>query len=235
MSPRDLDSQLDSLVLLDDSGRRRLYLHVVAQGTEVGRDEAAQATGLTRSLAAFHLDKLVEAGLLEVSYRRLGARTGRGAGRPAKLYRRAARQIDVTLPERRYEMAAQILARALVAADGATARSALLEVARWWGHRLAAEAGQAGTGDMAQVLRGLQSCGYEPQRGPDGEVRLRNCPFEALRGECSTTICSMNLPLIEGLLEGLGATEIEARLVPHTEFCCVRLRGQPPANHGAAD
>lgn len=227
MTPDDLAAQLESLALLEEPARRRLYQYVAAQPGDVGRDEAARATRTARPLAAFHLDKLVEAGLLEVTFRRLGTKTGRGAGRPAKLYRRAARQFELSLPQRRYELAARILAGTLMAADPDTVRPLLFDIARRWGETLAAETPAPGRAGMARVLRALAACGYEPQTGPDQEVSLRNCPFDALRRDCRDVICGMNLPLVQGLLAGLKETEVEARLVPHTELCCVRLRPRP--------
>ena len=57
---------LEKLAPLADKVRRRLYEHVVAQGAPVDRDAAAGALGIGRPLAAFHLDRLAEAGLLDV-------------------------------------------------------------------------------------------------------------------------------------------------------------------------
>ena len=104
------DRDLAAIGLLQDPVRRALYGHVVADGGEVSRNQAAEAVGVQRGLAAFHLDKLVEAGLLEASFRRLGERRGPGAGRPAKLYRRAAGEVAASLPPRTYETAAHLLA-----------------------------------------------------------------------------------------------------------------------------
>ncbi|MGW0855408.1 helix-turn-helix domain-containing protein, partial [Streptomyces sp. NPDC002690] len=79
---------IDAIAMLQDPVRRRLYAYVAAQGREVGRNEAAEATGVARTLAAHHLDKLTEAGLLASGSRRLTGRSGPGAGRPAKVYTR---------------------------------------------------------------------------------------------------------------------------------------------------
>src|SRR5580658_3146020 len=99
------DTDLASVSSLDDPLRRRLY-EVVARRTEpVCRDEAAAAAGIGRALAVYHLDKLVEAGLLEATYARPAGRTGPGAGRPAKLYARSDREFAVTVPPREYELA----------------------------------------------------------------------------------------------------------------------------------
>ena len=124
-----LDDQLGSLQPLHHPVRRSLYRYVAGQPGEVSRDQAASAVGVQRSLAAFHLDNLVEGGLLEASYRRLNGRTGPGAGRPAKLYRRSERQYQVSLPPRQYELAAVLLAEALEA-EGSAAADAVVAVAR---------------------------------------------------------------------------------------------------------
>src|SRR5215470_13271573 len=99
METRNFSEQLESLQILTEPVRRDLYRYVAERGGEVGRDEAATALGISRALAAFHLDKLVEAGLLETSFRRLSGLKGPGAGRPSKLYRRSSVRIEVSLPQ----------------------------------------------------------------------------------------------------------------------------------------
>jgi predicted ArsR family transcriptional regulator len=205
-----------ALQSLHDPVRRGLYRYVAAQSHEVGRDEAARAVGVQRGLAAFHLDKLVEAGLLEVAaVRRVSGRSGPGAGRPAKLYRRAAAEHELSIPERTYELAARLLAEAV---DEAGVEPALHAAA----HRLGVRAGgqqQAGGGDVAEVLARR---GYEPYR--DGAaLRLGNCPFRDVAGQFPAVVCGMNLALLEGLLEGLGATEVAAVMDPVPGGCCVAI------------
>ena len=129
-----------SVALLGDPNRRRLYELVAASPDAVGRDDAAAALGISRELAAFHLDRLVAGGLLGTEYRRRSGRTGPGAGRPAKLYRRAPVDVEVTLPSRRYERAASYFASALDALRGGPARDAVAETAREEGRRLGAQA-----------------------------------------------------------------------------------------------
>ena len=161
----DDDHHLEAIALLQDPARRALYEYVVEQGREVSRNEAAAAVGLQRTLAAFHLDRLADAGLLEVSFRRLGARSGPGAGRPAKLYRRAAVEHAVSLPPRAYLRAATLLAAEI---EGSGAEAVLAETARAQGvlagQALAqAAAAEAAAGvDLEQMLRHLAEQGYEP-------------------------------------------------------------------------
>jgi predicted ArsR family transcriptional regulator len=220
--------QIGNLAVLDEPVRRRLYLYVAGQSGDVSRDQAARATKVSRALAAFHLDKLVEAELLQAGFRRLRGRGGPGAGRPSKVYRRSSVQLDVSLPQRRYELAAHVFAGALAKTDSEAVRGALREAARETGHRLAEEAGE---GDrraepLTRASRALEACGYEPRRASEGEddVVLSNCPFDSLRPKCPALVCGMSLALIEGLIDGLGVEGVRARLAPRPGACCVALR-----------
>ena len=197
---------------LADPVRRELYRWVVAQAEPVSRDQAATGADVPRHTAKFHLDRLVADGLLETEFRRLTGRRGPGAGRPAKLYRRSARQVSLTLPPRQYELAAQIMAAAL---DGGGGREAL--------HTAAAEVGrQAGTS--------LEALGYEP-RERDGVVELLNCPFHALAREHTALVCGMNLHLVGALLAGSDRRVV---LDPAPGRCCVTVvgddSGRPPGS-----
>ncbi len=228
MEPGELEQQIAALAVLDEPVRRSLYLYVVARELEVSRDEAAQAVGVTHTLAGFHLDRLAEEGLLETSFRRLTGRTGPGAGRPAKLYRRSGQQLDVSLPQRSYELAARILAGAIEGSSARQTRNALTKTARMVGEGIGAEArAHAGTRPskkrlIESMVAALSAHGYEPELEA-GVIRLRNCPFHALVSEHRELVCGMNLALIEGLVAepGLG------RAVPVRDhkagMCCVAL------------
>ncbi len=228
MDSKDFAKQLENLAALDEPVRRKLYLYIVGRGGDVSRDEAARATRVSRALAAFHLDKLVEADLLQATFRRLRGRGGPGAGRPSKLYCRASTQFDVSLPRRRYELAAHVLAQALAKAGSEATLEALRDAAREWGKRLAGEfAAGGGRGrPLRRAVRALEACGFEPHGRTDdeGEVVLRNCPFDSLRTECQDLICGMNLALIEGLLADLEVEGVRARLSPRAGMCCVALK-----------
>jgi predicted ArsR family transcriptional regulator len=233
MCAPDLQSCIAAIASLDEPVRRELYLYVTGRGREVGRDEAARALRISRALAAFHLDKLVELGLLDAAYRRLSGRQGPGAGRPAKLYRRSTRQLEITLPRRRYDLAGRLLARALAAQRSPAGRRVLERAAHDLGKTLGQEArGEgrrgrrrrrtAGGERLAAVLAALDDCGFEPARG-DGEVRLRNCPFDAVAAEARVLVCGMNLALVRGLVAGAGGRRVRARSAPEAGACCVAL------------
>jgi predicted ArsR family transcriptional regulator len=210
-----------AISLLDEPVRRNLYEWVVAQPRAVGRDEAAAAVGITRALAAFHLDRLARSGLLETEFRRLTGRSGPGAGRPAKLYRRSGREVEVSLPDRRYRFAADLFARALE--RGTSDPDAVAAVARDAGVALG-RSKRRGRAGAKQALTVLADGGYEPVVDSNGTIRLRNCPFHALASAHRDLTCGMNLSLAEGMLEGLGATALTAELDPQPGWCCVVLR-----------
>jgi predicted ArsR family transcriptional regulator len=229
----DLQDCIAAIASLDEPLRRELYLYVAGRGREVGRDEAARALRVSRALAAFHLDKLVELGLLDTAYRRLSGRQGPGAGRPAKLYRRSRRQLAITLPQRRYDLAGRLLARALAAQRSPASRRVLERAAHDLGKTLGQEARAEGRrgrrrrrtlgGEpLAAVLAALDDCGFEPAR-VDGEVRLRNCPFDAVAAEARVLVCGMNLALVRGLVAGAGVRRVRARSAPEAGACCVAL------------
>ncbi|MFC9292524.1 helix-turn-helix transcriptional regulator [Streptomyces sp. NPDC057011] len=219
------DAEVSAIAALDEPTRRRLYDHVVRQPGPVGKDEAAAALGLPRQTAAFHLDRLAAESLLDVVYERRSGRSGPGAGRPAKLYRRSAKQITVNLPDRRYELAGRLLAQAVEEADasGEPVREVL--------HRKAEELGrQLGEQNRTGLVDLLERYGFEPHREGEGEgeaIVLANCPFHALAREHTRTVCGMNLHLLRGVLSALDEPGLEAHLAPTPDRCCVRL--QPTA------
>ena len=221
----DIAGQADDLTaigLLQEPVRRRLYEWVTAQPGPVGRDAAAQAVGINRSLAAFHLDRLTEAGLLEASYRRLSGRTGPGAGRPARVYQRGTREIEVSLPNRHYERAAELFATALEKMTGDRPPAILTRAAEQMGEGLASSADEgAGVDGRARLLQALRDGGYAPTVEPDGSIYLRNCPFDALVDEHRPLVCGTNLALAEGLVHGAGVDGLEPVLDQKPGYCCV--------------
>lgn len=216
-------ADLTRLAVLQDPLRRRLYMFVAGQGEPVGRDAAAAAVGISRRLAAFHLDKIAESGLLDVSYRRLTDRRGPGAGRPAKLYARASDEVSVCLPPRDYELVAAVLAAA-AARLGDAGAAAVVDAARETGAALAGDhAPQASAATAGECLADLLSClGYEPYV-EHGLIRLRNCPFHRAAARHRELICTANLHLLRGAIEQLGAATT-AELDPRRDECCVVLQ-----------
>jgi predicted ArsR family transcriptional regulator len=231
MDPTDLDRQLSGLAGLGDPIRRALYRHVADRGDPVSRDDAARAAGISRPLAAYHLDRLVHDGLLEPRYQRRGGRQGPGAGRPAKHYVRADRPIELSLPTRDYAALAELLAGAIEADPSGTARAALNRAAAALGAQLGAEAATrvAADADPAQVLaavrQALAARGYEPDDEADGTIRLRNCPFDRIAAHHRQLVCGANHAMVQALTDHLDGDPptVRAVLDPRPGRCCVTL------------
>jgi predicted ArsR family transcriptional regulator len=203
------------LEMLADQMRRALYELVRRRRGPVTREEAATEMGISRGLAAFHLDKLVDAGLLSAAYE---APEPRGRGRAPKVYRVADREIDFSLPSRHYDVMGDILAEAIDAAPG-DARTAALQAAYQRGQ----EAGETEWAAGGRLERLLERLGFEP----DENLGLRNCPFHRLAARHTELVCGLNQAFIAGILHGLGVTSLTAKLAPAPGFCCVELTATP--------
>jgi predicted ArsR family transcriptional regulator len=223
----ELASRIAGVGALVEPARRALYLYVAQQSEPVSREQAATACDLPLHSAKFHLDRLVTEGLLEVSFRRLTGRTGPGAGRTAKLYQRAEREVAVSLPERRYDLAGDILAEAIdrTGNGGTQVLAAVVEVAEERGRAMAAGEEVTAGSDQERTAQVLARHGYEPRRFDD-DVCLSNCPFDRLAKDHTELVCSMNLALVGGLLEGLGCDSLEAVLDPQPGLCCVKAHAR---------
>ena len=232
MSTRDFDSRVASIATLGEPVRRDLYRYVVAQPEPVSREQAAAALGVARHVAKFNLDKLEEEGLLEVEYARPAGRRGPGAGRPAKLYRRSRHEVEVSLPERRYDLAARVMAEAITIAEdkaipiGAALREAASEAGRELGEAARQQAG--GRPSRAEALAAVEAVlaqrGYEPRRAGGG-LELANCPFHNLAQRYTNLVCGINFDLIDRMLDAAGAADVRAELRPSPGRCCVTIEG----------
>lgn len=208
--PRGED--IASLAVLAEPSRRRVYDHVVAARAAVSRDDVALALGIGRTLAAYHLDRLVSAGLLVASYGRVSGKTGPGAGRTAKLYALSSGEYQAFEPARDYQALARLLATAVE--DGGQRK------AERAAHTAGTAAGQTAQGRALSDV--LAERGYRPF-ATDGEIRLANCPFHQLAQDHRELVCSMNRALIQGILEGLQTTDFTASLDSRPGHCCVVL------------
>ncbi len=220
-----------AVALLDEPTRRRLYEYVIERDA-VGRDAAAEGVGISRELAAFHLDKLVEGGLLETTFRRLTGRSGPGAGRPAKLYSRSGHDITVSLPERHYELPAEVFAEGLerLATDvGAKKVAAAVNdpahrrgLAEGAAVRKAAGPRAPRSRKRTELVRKLADDGFEPNVEPSSQrVTLGNCPYRQMSDAHRELTCGMNLAWAEGVVEGAGGTGYVPRLDFEPGRCCV--------------
>ena len=212
-----------TLAALADPLRRALYRFVAEQPGAVSRDQAAEGVEVPRHTAKFHLDRLVDEGLLVPEFRRLSGRTGPGAGRPAKLYRRARKEVSVSLPSRRYDLAGQVLADAVERAlDGTPMVEALDDAAVAAAQVVATSYGDA----PPSLFDALSRLGYEPR--DEGAIRLGNCPYDRLAADHSELICSVNERFVTSLCSTLGGAEPVTRTGtgPSPAGCCVRIGGK---------
>jgi predicted ArsR family transcriptional regulator len=233
---QQLEKDIGHLAVLSDALRRRMYLYVREQTSPVSREEVARALGLSRRLAAFHLDKLAEEGLLTYHYERPPGRSGPGAGRPAKRYRVSDMELGVTVPERRYDLLGRLLVDAVrTEAPGDQPRTHAFETARKAGLELGESVRRerrlrppGAERTLAVASEVLSDHGFEPSRVGE-QLILRNCPFHALSRYAPELVCGMNQAFMDGFMRGLGNTTVDAALVPKSGQCCVTLR----ATHAA--
>lgn len=227
----DDTSKLQAVAALAEPTRLALYRHVAGQGTWVSREQAADAVGIQRTLAAHHLDRLAAEGLLDVEYRRTSGRQGPGAGRPSKLYRRSALQLDVSIPPRQYELAARILADATdrALAEGIAVSEAVAASAEAAGDaiasRIASRPGRRRRSERARrqaLLEQLEACGYEP-RTEGASIVLQNCPFHDLARSHTELVCGINHRLLKRVADTTRDADVDARLEPQEGRCCVTL------------
>jgi predicted ArsR family transcriptional regulator len=229
--PSRLERRIAGIAALDQPVRRDLYA-LLSRESWISRDDAATVLELARSVAAFHLDKLVEAGVAEARFERTSGRRGPGAGRPSKLYRLAADELDASIPERHYDLAGSLLAAAAAESmtSGRPVRDCLRDAARAAGRRIGDEASEAvnaahrKSGRRDAVIGVLAQHGYEPQVAGRAEIALGNCPFHRLAEQQRDLVCGMNLDFLDGLIEGLQSnSKLTARLDPAPGYCCVRI------------
>jgi predicted ArsR family transcriptional regulator len=229
MTDSEPRADLAVAALLTDEVRGRLY-RLVRDRHPLSRDEAATVVGISRGLAAFHLDKLVAAGLLRARSQAPAGRPPR-VGRRPKLYEPSDLELGITIPERRYALVGELLVDAVAqATPGEPPLAAATRIANARGEEFGARFRQARALGRLGPERALTTAsevleryGYEPERWRQHTVRLRNCPFHALARRAPAVVCAINQALLDGLLRGLGDQRIQAVLVPRPDACCVEL------------
>jgi len=240
MSDPETPSDLAVAALLTDELRGRLY-RLVRQRHPLSRDEAAAAAGISRGLAAFHLDKLVAAGLLRARSRAPAAGPPR-VGRRPKLYEPSDLELGITIPERHYALVGELLVDAVAqAAPDEPPLAAATRIATARGQQLGARFRQAQAlgrlgpeRALTAATEVLEGYGYEPERWDRHTLRLRNCPFHTLARRAPEIVCAINQALLDGLLRGLGDQRIQAVLAPRPGACCVELRAPGPGRRPQA-
>ncbi|WP_329409389.1 helix-turn-helix domain-containing protein [Nocardia vinacea] len=226
------ESAISAVATLDDELRRGMYRFIRQARRPVTRDEAAAEVGISRKLAAFHLDKLVDAGLLRARYEAPGMRR---VGRAPKVYEPTDADVRVSIPERRYEVLAEILMGAVLGErEGETAREAAIRVAQRRGEELGdaerkrVRPGRLGAERALTLVQGMLAAhGFEPSREAPTSIRLRNCPFHPLAATAPDLVCGLNHAFCSGILTGLGTDSVQAVLAPQVGECCVEMRATP--------
>lgn len=223
---------IKAVAALDDELRRGMFTFIRAARRPVTRDEAATAVGISRKLAAFHLDKLVDAGVLQADFQPAG---GRKVGRAPKAYRPVDSDIRVGIPPRSPELLAELLLQAVLACgEHENATAATIRVAREHGRQIGvtererARPGRLGAERALTLIVGiLQRQGFEADRTSSTAVRLRTCPFHPLAAKAPEAVCGLNHALLDGIVDGLAAPAVRAVLDPRTGECCVEVHARP--------
>jgi len=225
-----VDAAIRAVAALEDNLRHGMYEFIRTAQRPVTREQAAEAVGISRKLAAFHLDKLVTAGLLRSDYEPVGGL--RKVGRTPKVYSPVDADIRISIPERQHDVLASILINAVLTERGdETARQATMRVAHERGRSVAAterdqlRPGRLGAERALTLSEGLlKQHGYEPDRVSPVCLQLRNCPFHPIAQQSPDLVCGLNHAFLTGFLSGLDASTVEAVLEPRTGECCVELR-----------
>jgi predicted ArsR family transcriptional regulator len=218
---------------LNDPSRRRLYWFIRRAHKPVNREQAAASVGISRKLAAFHLDKLVEVGLLHATHERV--EPVRKVGRTPKVYQPTQAVVRISIPEHQHDLLAEILLDAVLSQRAEeTAQQAAVRLARQHGaerggaERARIRPGRLGAERALTVAEAvLARHGFEPARDNLTTVRLRNCPFHPLTAKAPELVCAISHAFLAGFLHGLQATTVHAVLAPHPPECCVQLRTCP--------
>ncbi|MBB4684878.1 helix-turn-helix transcriptional regulator [Amycolatopsis jiangsuensis] len=220
---------ISAVAALDEDLRHGMYAFIRGAHHPVTREEAAAAVGISRKLAAFHLDKLVTAGLLRARYETAGK-----VGRAPKVYEPTPTDFSITIPPRRPDVLSAILIDAVVSATPSeSAKDAALRTAAQHGEeagaaerartrpgRLGAERGLTLAGEV------LARHGFEPSRETPVCLRLRNCPFHPLAARAPDLVCGLTRNFLTGVLGGLAVPGVATAAVPPPAGgCCVELRG----------
>ena len=213
---RNLSELIVRLCVLDDPVRRAAYLAVRNADRPVTRAEVADEAGISVRLATFHLEKLLSEAFVEATYDRDEQPVG--VGHPAKRYRPTSLELEVSIPPRRYDLAAEILADVLEDDSLDRLGQTLEDVAAEYGREVGRRA-RSRNGD-SRLMSALRAMGYEPAAS-DEELILRNCPFRHVAQASPDVICRMNAAFVAGVLVGVRARAVRAVLSPSTERCCV--------------
>lgn len=224
MTSRELmDTDPTTGPALGESRSRVLAVLQEADGP-LGVVDMAEQVRLHPNTARFHLDGLVDAGLVERT-----TEDREQPGRPRTLY--TARVGGAPAGRRSYRLLAEILT-SFIAAQTPESDKAALRAGEAWGHYLTERPAPFQRVDAAvatrQLVETLDAIGFDPEPvmdGPERQVLLHHCPFREAAEEHRDIVCSIHLGLMQGLLAELDAPLEAQRLDPFVEpsLCVAHL------------
>lgn len=222
------DAAIEALTALGDESRRRMFEFARRAGRPISRDDAATEVGISRKLAAFHLERLVDAGLLRSHFGHPGRL--RKVGRAPKLYEPTDADLKVSIPPRQPDLLAAILLEGVLSDASDNPLDAAHRAAFRRGERVGAEVrARARPGRLSSERAltlseaTLSGAGFEPVRPRPDCLRLHSCPFHPLAAVQPEAVCGINHAFVDGLLTGLEANTVEVALDPDGGECCVEI------------
>lgn len=215
------------------ASRSRVLAVLQQAGEPVGVSHVAEQLRLHSNTVRFHLDALVEAGLVERT-----AEDRHQPGRPRALY--TAHPEGGATGQRSYRLLAEILA-GFVAANVAQPAQAAVQAGQAWGRFLAERPPPFRRVDehaaTEQLTRTLSDIGFAPEAVTSErsrQIRLHHCPFREVAEEHREVVCAIHLGLMQGLLAELEAPIKADRLEPFVEpnLCIAQLSARSQAAPG---
>ena len=206
-------SRLDLFKTLGDNTRYAIYLELARSSRPRTTSEIAETIGLHPNTVRPHLERMRDAGLVDVQ-----AATRGDIGRPQHRYSLAPDAPSLGLePPVMPVLARMVLSMAeRLGASPADAAA----VGRDEGARRALPYGSAPS-TLEAVVSDLDRLGFDPvvSDGDDDTaiVAFANCPFGGLAEQHPDLVCSLHRGLIAGFVAGMGDAEL-------VEFCTVADR-----------
>ncbi|MGZ4689528.1 MAG: helix-turn-helix transcriptional regulator [Acidimicrobiia bacterium] len=193
--------ELEVLKALGDETRFAMYRELAQSTTPLSAKDLADALGLHANTVRLHLERLREAGLVDVEAIHRGT-----VGRPQHLYSLAAGAPGLGFDPPAHALLAGLLA-AMAEQMGADAAAATA-TGRAWG----LEAGKRtrSRSCLDSLAAELARLGFEPAAdediGPDGTARIDflHCPFRELAEAYPELVCNLHRGLCEGVVDETG-------------------------------